>query len=252
VWEVTIAAREPGMNEIERGFSSMKRNVSVEILEDIPVNLDTEDIKKKLHMEGKSEWRSVQRLAEEAQSLIRARAVYRVCYIESKSEDGIVIEGKLLKSRVLRRNLEDVGRVFPYVVTIGNEIEDRGKECKDVLEQYYLDTIGNVALAAARRYLENQLKSKFALDGMSLMSPGSLKDWGLEEQRPLFSILEDVEGAIGVHLTETFLMLPRKSLSGIYFPTEVPFYSCQLCPRKNCPSRKAKYRETLAREYGVL
>ena len=157
----------------------------MEILEEIPVNLDTEDIKKKLHMEGRSEWHSVQRLAEEAQSLIRARAVYRVCYIESKPQDGIVIEGKLFKSRVLRRNLEDVGRVFPYVVTIGNEIEDRGKECKDVLEQYYLDTIGNVALSAARRYLEEQLKSKFALDGMSLMSPGSLRDWGIKEQRPL-------------------------------------------------------------------
>ncbi|MFO7737612.1 MAG: hypothetical protein R6V46_04000 [Desulfatiglandaceae bacterium] len=230
----------------------MKNIVSTEILQDIPVDLDAENIKKKLRMEGRSEWPSVQRLAEAAQSLIKARAVYKVCYIESKFEEGVVIEGRRLKSRVLRRNLEDVERVFPYVVTLGNEIEDRINECTDVLEQYYFDTIANVYLTAARRYLKNQLKSKFALDGMSLMSPGSLKDWGLEEQGPLFSILEDVDGAIGVRLTDTFLMLPRKSLSGIYFPTEVPFYSCQLCSRKNCPSRKAKYKEASAREYGIL
>jgi hypothetical protein len=236
----------------EKRFSMMNSTAHLEMLDSIPVVLDTKHIKEKLHMEGRREWTSVQRLAEEVLSLIRARAVYRVCYIESKFEDGVLIAGKVLKSRVLRRNLEDVERVFPYVVTIGNRIEERINECKDVLEQYYLDTIGNIALTAARRHLESQLKSRFALDGMSLMSPGSLKDWSLEEQGPLFSILANVEDAIGVRLTGTFLMLPRKSLSGIYFPTEVPFYSCQLCPRKNCPSRKAKYKEALAREYGIL
>jgi len=54
-----------------------------------------------------------------------------------------------------------------------------------------------------------------------------------------------------VRLNESLLMTPSKSLSGIYFPTEIPFYSCQLCPRKKCPSRKANYDERLAREYGV-
>jgi hypothetical protein len=79
-----------------------------------------------------------------------------------------------------------------------------------------------------------------------------LEDWPIEEQRPLFSILGDVEGSIGVRLNQSLLMIPGKSLSGIYFPTEIPFYSCQLCPRKSCPSRKASYDERLAREYGIL
>jgi len=87
---------------------------------------------------------------------------------------------------------------------------------------------------------------------MSYMSPGSLKDWAIEEQRPLFSILGDVEVSIDVRLNENLVMIPNKSLSGIYFPTEIPFYSCQLCPRKDCPARKASYDEKLAREYGVL
>ncbi len=84
------------------------------------------------------------------------------------------------------------------------------------------------------------------------MSPGSLNDWGIEEQSPLFSILGDVETAIGVRLNESFVMVPNKSLSGIYFPTEIQFYSCQLCHRENCPTRKAPYDEKLAREFGIV
>jgi hypothetical protein len=83
------------------------------------------------------------------------------------------------------------------------------------------------------------------------MSPGSLKDWDLNGQRPLFSVLGDVKGSVGVYLTESLLMIPAKSLSGIFFPTEIPFYSCQLCPRENCPSRRAKYNEKQAIEYGI-
>ena len=93
--------------------------------------------------------------------------------------------------------------------------------------------------------------SKYAINGLSSMSPGSLSDWPIEEQKPLFSILGDVETAIGVTLTENFLMVPTKSISGIYFPTDLPFYNCQLCSRKNCDSRKARFDKTLAREYNI-
>ena len=224
----------------------------MKILEYIPVNLDIEEIKRRLHIQKTGEWSQVQTLVDEAQSLISARAAYKVCYIESKLEDAVMIDGICLKSRVLRKNLNNVERIFPYVVTIGNRLEEKARACNDLLKKYYLDTIENAALTTAREYLKDQLRSRYALEGMSYMSPGSLKDWAIEEQRPLFSIIGDVEASIGVRLNENLVMIPNKSLSGIYFPTEIPFYSCQLCPRKDCPARKASYDENLAREYGVL
>ena len=84
------------------------------------------------------------------------------------------------------------------------------------------------------------------------MSPGSLPDWPIEEQKKLFALLGDVQGVLGVRLNESLLMLPRKSVSGLFFPTEISFYSCQLCPRSNCEARKAAYNEDKAKEYGVL
>ena len=236
----------------KKGFLPIDFYSAMETLEHIPVSLDLEKIKRRLHMERGGDWSQLQTLVEAAQPLIAARAVYKVCYIEEKLEDAILIDEIRLKSRVLRKNLEDIERVFPYVITIGNKLEEKARSYKDLLKQYYLDTIGNVALVTARKYLEDRIRSRYALDGMSSMSPGSLKDWPIEEQRLLFSILGDVEASIGVRLNQSLLMIPGKSLSGIYFPTEIPFYTCQLCPRKRCPSRKAIYDAKLAREYGIL
>ncbi|MBW2482786.1 MAG: vitamin B12 dependent methionine synthase, partial [Deltaproteobacteria bacterium] len=55
----------------------------------------------------------------------------------------------------------------------------------------------------------------------------------------------------GVKLNDSLLMLPAKSISGIYFQAEASFFSCQLCPRQRCESRKAKYDPDLVREYGM-
>jgi len=142
----------------------------MEKLEHIPVNLDLEEIKRRLRTGKSGDWSQVQTLVEEAQSLISAKAVYKVCYIESKQEGAITINGRRLKSRVLRKNLNTVERVFPYVVTIGNRLEEKTRACTDLLKKYYLDTIGNVALTATQKYLEDQLRSRYALDGMSCMS----------------------------------------------------------------------------------
>ena len=221
----------------------------MEILDSLPVELSVEEVKDRLRAIDQG---LVQNLLAVAKPLISAKAVYQVCYIEEKYEDAIIIDGIRFTSRVLRKNLDKVERVFPYIVTIGKGLEEKADDCSDLLEKYYLDTLGNIALIKARKHLENHLRSKFAISGLSFMGPGSLQDWPLEEQRPLFSILKSAKETIGVKLTESLLMIPRKSVSGIYFPTELTFYSCQLCPRERCGGRKASYNEGLAKKYGIL
>jgi hypothetical protein len=130
-------------------------------------------------------------------------------------------------------------------------MEEEASASKDLLEQYYLETIGDMALRSSRQYLEKYLKRHFGLGQLSRMNPGSLKDWPITEQKPLFSLFSGGEDLIGVRLTENMLMIPRKSVSGIFFPTEVTFFSCQLCPREGCPGRQAPYEETLREKYGL-
>jgi len=224
----------------------------MEILNPIPVELDVGSIKKVAHIPGGDSERQVLSLIAAARSVMAAKAVYSVSYIDSKAEDSVTIDGVPFKSKVLRKHFEKVERVFPYVVTLGNGIEDLQKSCGEALEKYYLDLIGNAAVVKAREYLRESLAKRYGLGGLSCLGPGQLQDWPLEEQRRLFGLVGDVESAIGVTLNDSFLMLPRKSLSGIYFPTETTFFACQLCPREQCPSRKAGYDEKLVKEYGVF
>lgn len=222
----------------------------MKVLGNVPFRLNLEEVERELHLnKKKSSSINVQKLIKEAESLIRARAVYRVSYIDKKGKDTVEISGITFSSRVLRVNLEKVERVFPYIITIGNALEDKASKSDDLLKQFYLEAIGDMALYSSMQHLEKHLKSQYGLDKLANMNPGSLKDWPITEQKLLFSLFQDIEGQIGVKLTENMLMIPRKSISGIYFPTEVNFFSCQLCPRERCQARKAPYDKSLREKY---
>ena len=212
-----------------------------ETLDSIPVSIDPDELRRKLHMKPGAQWNRVLSLAESARPFMAPKVVYKAGYIDEKLPDGIILDGVRLTSTVLRKQLDGVERVFPYVMTIGPKWEAMAKESDDYLDQYYLDSIANVALTSSRRYFTKHLETRFALEGLSRLGPGSLENWPISEQAHLFAVLGDVEKAVGVTLTDTFLMLPRKSSSGIYFATDTPFFACQLCPRDKCPSRKAPY-----------
>jgi Vitamin B12 dependent methionine synthase, activation domain len=221
------------------------------ILDNIQIQLDLEAVRTRLHLKRDNDLKALQDLAAIAQPLIEPKVLYKICYIEEKLAQGVIVEGLHLSSKVLRKNLDKIERIFPFVITIGSKFTEKLDACSDLLEKFYLDTIGNVALNQVRLELKNRLKAEYGIEKTAFMAPGSLPDWPLEEQRPLFKLLGEVTASIGVKLTESLLMLPAKSVSGIYFPTETSFFSCQLCPRERCDSRKARYDEKLAREFGV-
>ncbi len=221
------------------------------VLKDIPLDLPPDAIRKKLRLPADCEPALLRQLTDAARELIDARALYTTCYVEKRQADAVVVSGQRLRSRVLRKNLDQVQRIFPFVITLGRRLDEKIRRTEDLLNQYYLDAVGNMALEAARRHLKKHLQARFALEKMAFMAPGSLPDWPLEEQKPLFALLGDVKAAIGVELTDSLLMLPAKSISGIYFPTQTSFFSCQLCPRQQCEGRKARYDEKLAQKYGI-
>ena len=80
------------------------------------------------------------------------------------------------------------------------------------------------------------------------MNPGSLEDWPIQQQTQVFELLGDPLRDVGVRLTDSFLMVPIKSVSGIRYPTETSFESCQLCPREKCTGRRAPYDPELWRK----
>ena len=216
------------------------------VLDNISFQPELDSLMKMFHVrEGSSSARELKRIAGDAQAIAKPKAVYKVAFIESKGEDHVVVDGITLTSRVLRVNLEEVHRVFLYVATCGREMDEWSSSIDDMLESYWADKIKEMALRSARQALTEQLQDRFRLGHISRMNPGSLPDWPLKEQRKLFALLGDTKDAIGVELTENLIMVPLKSVSGISFPAEADFASCQLCPRKDCPGRRAPYDATL-------
>ena len=228
----------------------------MEVLNGIPINLELEAVLKRMHVRNRNEGivKNVQDMLEIARPIAKPKAIYDVAYVDNKSGDYLEIGGVKFTSRVLRINLEQVERVFPYVVTCGRELDEIDIPADDFIKGYYLDQIKETAVILARQYLEDSLIKQYALGQVSRMAPGAGAgdDWPINQQEELFSLFggrDKVEELIGVRLTDRFLMIPIKSVSGIFYPTEVSFESCQICPREKCIGRRARYDPELAKKY---
>lgn len=212
------------------------------IIDQIPFVPDVEALAASFHVDKSSSYfPTIAQLCKEAREIARPKFVYNVAFIEERGEDFVVIDGVRFKSRVMSVNLAEVNRVFPIIATCGREIDEWSKGIQDMLQRYWVDQIKEKALRSAQKKGIEEINQRYDLGKTAFMSPGSLKDWPLEEQAGLFALLGKAASAIGVELTDSFLMLPTKTVSRIMFATEADYQNCRLCPRKNCPNRKAPY-----------
>ena len=216
------------------------------ILAALPFKVNLQQLKKNLRVkEGTEMVGKLEGMVKEAQKIAKPKVCYRIAYVESKGDDHLMIEGIQFTSRVLRVNLDKVYRIFPYVATCGLELEEWSKSVDGILEQFWAEEIKVIAVRGTIRYLQEYLTDRYQPGQMSRMNPGSIPDWPLSEQKPLFALLGNGPVQIGVQLKDSFLMTPIKSVSGIWFPTEEKFESCQLCQREKCPGRRAPFEPNL-------
>jgi hypothetical protein len=216
------------------------------ILDDIVFQPDLGSLAKRLRLrDGSQQLAEFAGLLKTVAAIARPKAMYKLAYVDDRSDESVTVDGVRLHSRVLRVNLAVAHRLFVYVATCGAELQTWSDGLDDMLYRYWADAIKEAALEVATQALNAHLHECYALGRTATMAPGSLADWPIRQQRPLFQILGDAEAAIGVQLTESFLMIPNKTTSGIRFPTEERFESCQLCPRGECPGRRAAYEPDL-------
>jgi len=222
----------------------------METIDRIPVTLEREAIAERLRVSpARAASLGFDALLDQARSLIALRAVYEISYTGAKGVDTVEVAGVTFHSRILRRNLDGAQKVFPFIMTAGPALEAAAAASSDLLKQYYLEEMANIALGEGAAWLASRLSERWGFPGLASMDPGSLEDWPITEQPKLFSIFGDTERLVGVRLTDSMLMVPRKSISGILFPSEEGFQSCRLCEREKCPGRRAPYDAALAAKY---
>jgi hypothetical protein len=220
------------------------------ILDEISFEVDETGLLELLRLQPSSERASeFSQLMAEARLIAKPKAAFAVTTAQATDDRAVNIGGVQFTSRVLRVNLDSAGIVFPYIATCGLELDEWSRKNRDVLQSFWTDTIMLMALGCAVNHLNEYLKHKLGENVvLSAMNPGSLEDWPIEAQVPLFSLLGDCSATIGVRLTAQMSIRPLKSVSGILFVSEESFQNCSLCPRQACPLRRAVYNKNLYAE----
>ena len=198
----------------------------------------------------------IESMLNEILPIVKPRIMLKETSVDSVSRGESCMEGHVFHSEVLAWNLSRTDRVWAYVISCGTEIYEKIVQEDDPLKQYWIDALAELAVQFASDYLNEYLKKSVSLtenEQLTFMNPGSAdRDiWDLKDQKTLFDLMGDVEGSIGVSLSEGVLMTPSKSLSGLYFKTEEGFVSCWVCSQPHCKTRRAVYKSDFLKREGV-
>lgn len=142
----------------------------------------------------------------------------------------------LLGNDILRL-LDGCQEAVLMALTLGTALEKllMREEVTNMSDAYVLDILASLAVEEAADDLERQIKEKVRSEGKYLTnrySPG-YGDFPIEVQRQLLDYL-NAGRAIGLTLTPTNLMVPRKSITAVLGISSVPkpdiYGNCIHCP----------------------
>jgi len=134
--------------------------------------------------------------------------------------------------------------MFVFAATIGHDLENWSKQqmkAGNSLEGYIIDIVGSELAEKTADYLHNHLQSLTESNGYGITnrySPGYC-NWPVTDQHNLFKLFG--ESNYGIELSESSLMLPVKSVSGIMGVgkgLKRAEYKCRFCDDDKCILRK--------------
>ena len=174
--------------------------------------------------------RNIAGAIERAHDLLRTAGIY------------VIGSGSDLRGSSVFEGLE---RVAYCVCTIGSALEEEATRLSDegeLLQAVLLDAAGSVAAEAVAEYMDGCIREEAAAMGLKTScraSPG-YGDWDVREQAKIFRIVPAER--IGVTLSESSMMIPRKSVSFAIHIDERPKRlrsenSCRNCDQADCPYR---------------
>lgn len=185
---------------------------------------------------------TIAQVMAQAEPIAKPKAFFMEVPIEDRTENTVTLAGETFHSTALVKNFAGLDTVYPYLCTCGQELADYADSLTDIMGQYAFDAIMEFYLRSASLAMTEALANYLEEDGLtSSVNPGSLVDWSIEEQTGMFRIFGANAEQAGVKLSESCLMFPVKSVSGIRYRTKKEFKNCQLCQRANCPTREADF-----------
>lgn len=153
--------------------------------------------------------------------------------------------GRSLRGAWITRELAPAESVYAIICTAGAGIDEAVSELmgSDLLQALALDGVGSAGVEALAQAVCKQIEDQAATEGKQTtvpFSPGMIA-WPVEEGQPaIFDLF--MGSQLGVELTSSFVMRPRKSLSmlvGVGRQLGVKGTTCDYCAMQGT----CKYRE---------
>jgi hypothetical protein len=168
--------------------------------------------------------------------------------IEVDIEKGIInIKGmKINPQKQICGYMKNSEKIALFVCTAGegfsvysNQYNKKG----DYLKGFIVDSMGSLVVEKSMDFIQKKLEEEVLLSGIRITnrySPGYC-DWKVQDQQQLFGLLP--ENPYNISLSESSLMIPIKSVSGIIGigkNVRKRKYSCDICRNSTCIYRKVK------------
>lgn len=194
----------------------------------------------------------IEAACREAQSLCTPKAVWQdYAYDSPTGRLQAALETIPLTGQSITRHLANAKRVIVLSATVGSTIEqsiDQYFKQGDYTYALLLDAAATAAVESTADAVEELIRAAFTKQGLMLLprfSPG-YGDFDIHFQPQMLKL--SMAQQIGLHLTESYMLSPRKSITALIGLTasaaslcRIPAKSCQTCSQTNCLSRKEPF-----------
>lgn len=187
----------------------------------------------------------VQTWEKRFERLMEPRLFYRVHSLENDGRGLVRLSQDVsFCSRKLAKSLQDSEKVICFIGSIGSAVDreiTRLFRANRLSEAYILDAMGSVAVESMVEQFQQEVEHRYKNEDKSTtlrFSPGYC-DWPVTEQKKLFQLFPSKD--IDVELSDSCLMKPRKSISGVFGITprkSSPYNPCLDCRRRDCETRR--------------
>ena len=182
-------------------------------------------------------------LLKEIQNIATPECTFKLYRGRVDSESVCLNESvRLQVGAVLSSLMQGSDHFAIFAATAGNSFQIYQNEIKkedDLLKTYIVDAIGSCIAESMGDYMEKMLERELkGLRHTNRFSPGYC-GWHLSGQVKLFSLLGG--NPCGITLSDSCLMMPIKSISGIIgigSDVNEKIYGCQYCELESCYKRK--------------
>ncbi len=193
-----------------------------------------------------------QRIIAEAAALIQPKVVWLAVDVLKVDGQAIYVSGgEKFTSKLLTQAAGTADKLIVAAITLGPELETQVaayQAAGRMSDAFALDSAGSAYIALSSPRFCDSLKKTYNSDGLMTtfpMGPGHSYWPDLREQRVIFKLLQPE--AIGMQLSESNLIMPRKSVSmviglGRNLPELRGKTHCDFCPQhQKCAMHKVTH-----------